>query len=163
MSKKNKRKRNPLNKSHTNKYRARYMDYDYTNKLSDEELEWLSKFTEEYYNDSFRRDGTDIHENIKEEYTRNYEKTSKSKIDEDIDTFTEVRRENHRKNIAMQNCIYTLQEVANRLTSSDIELDKIESNDILQVLSDYKLDLGNGVYDFDNTCDDSDDGSETDD
>lgn len=29
------------------------MDYDYLNKLSEEELKWLNKFTEEYVNASF--------------------------------------------------------------------------------------------------------------
>lgn len=38
------------------------MDFDYIAKLSPEELEFLNKFSDEYYNNHFRRDGTDLHD-----------------------------------------------------------------------------------------------------
>jgi len=38
-----------------------YIDYDYLPKLSAYEAMWLSKFTEEYYNNRFYNDETDLH------------------------------------------------------------------------------------------------------
>lgn len=49
-----------LKKPYTTRVRQEYLDYDYLDKLNEEELTWLNKFTEEYLNDSFKRDGTDI-------------------------------------------------------------------------------------------------------
>lgn len=49
-----------LQKSYTPRVRQEYLDYDYLDQLNAEELAWLNKFTEEYLNASFKRDGTDI-------------------------------------------------------------------------------------------------------
>lgn len=49
-----------LKKPYTTRVRQEYLDYDYLDKLSAEELDWLNKFTDEYLNDSFKKDGTDI-------------------------------------------------------------------------------------------------------
>lgn len=40
--------------------RQELIDYDYLDQLSKEEKAWLNKFTDEYVNASFKRDGTDI-------------------------------------------------------------------------------------------------------
>jgi hypothetical protein len=42
-----------FSKSHNTASRRDYIDYDYTRSLSREELEWLAKFTDEYYGASF--------------------------------------------------------------------------------------------------------------
>lgn len=65
MNKKKKTRRssvkNPaLKKPYTTRVRQEYLDYDYLDQLNEDELEWLNKFTDEYLNDSFKRDGTDI-------------------------------------------------------------------------------------------------------
>jgi len=56
------------------KNRRETIDYDYLNKLSEEELDWLNKFTEEYNGASFKNDERDIHqdkEQKREIYGRN--------------------------------------------------------------------------------------------
>ncbi len=40
--------------------RQEYLDYDYLDQLSPDELAWLNKFTEESNNASFKNDGTDL-------------------------------------------------------------------------------------------------------
>ena len=40
--------------------RQELIDYDYLDQLSPEEKSWLNKFTDEYVNASFKKDGTDI-------------------------------------------------------------------------------------------------------
>ena len=44
-----------LQKKSTRLIRQEYMDYDYVDKLSDEEKQWLADFTAEYYNASVGR------------------------------------------------------------------------------------------------------------
>ena len=41
-----------LNKQYNSKIRNEYLDYDYIDKLSEEEKKWLNDFTEEYLNAS---------------------------------------------------------------------------------------------------------------
>ena len=53
-------KHSALKKPYTPRVRQEYLDYDYLDQLNEEELTWLNKFTEEYLNDSFKRDGSDI-------------------------------------------------------------------------------------------------------
>lgn len=49
-----------LIKKFTPRVRQEYLDYDYLDQLNDEDKAWLNKFTEEYLNASFEKDGTDI-------------------------------------------------------------------------------------------------------
>lgn len=87
----------PALKPHLN-LRTRYelIDYDYINKLSDEEKEWLNKFTEEYVNDNLDR----------EKLRNNLHKTKKLKKDCDDrnnarnrDILTRVKAYGHVDNI----------------------------------------------------------------
>lgn len=55
------RAENPaLDKKFMPRVRQELIDYDYLDQLSTKEKEWLNKFTDEYVNASFKRDGTDI-------------------------------------------------------------------------------------------------------
>lgn len=53
MSKKPKKSRKGYLPSNHTKERREYIDFDYINKLSDEEKEWLSRFADEEYSASF--------------------------------------------------------------------------------------------------------------
>lgn len=48
-----KKKRNSLNPEHSPKSRREFIDYDYADKLDDESLDFLKKFTDEFYGGSF--------------------------------------------------------------------------------------------------------------
>lgn len=53
--------KNPaLQKKYNSRILQEYIDYDYLDQLSDGELEWLNKFTEEFHKASYKHDGTDI-------------------------------------------------------------------------------------------------------
>lgn len=60
-----KKKRNPLNPAHTTKSRRDYLDYDYIDQLDDEQVEWLAKFTDEFYGADFKINDTYIREDGK--------------------------------------------------------------------------------------------------
>lgn len=63
-----------LNKKYSPKVRQEYIDYDYLDKLSPEEKDWLNKFSEEYINARFNGDETDIDQSAegrKASYDRN--------------------------------------------------------------------------------------------
>lgn len=49
-----------LLKKNIPRVRQEYLDYDYLDQLNEKEKDWLNKFTEEYLNDSFKHDETDI-------------------------------------------------------------------------------------------------------
>ncbi len=38
-----------------------FVDFDYLDKLTEEEMRWLEKFSQEYYRAYFKNDGTDFH------------------------------------------------------------------------------------------------------
>jgi hypothetical protein len=50
------RKRFGLNKSSVKDVARDFVDYDYLSKLSPEELDWLDKFSREYYNNDLTHD-----------------------------------------------------------------------------------------------------------
>lgn len=49
-----------LNKNYNSRILSEYIDYDYLDQLSEEELDWLNKFTEEFHKASYKKDGSDI-------------------------------------------------------------------------------------------------------
>jgi hypothetical protein len=53
-------KRPALNKKYNSRILGEFIDYDYLDKLSESELDFLNKFTEEYHKASYKHDGTDI-------------------------------------------------------------------------------------------------------
>jgi hypothetical protein len=63
-----------LNKKYNPKVRQEYIDQDYLDKLSPEEMTWMNKFMEEYNNAKFNNDETDLDqspEGRKAAYDRN--------------------------------------------------------------------------------------------
>ena len=55
-----KRKFTNLKKSGTHREAREFLDYDYLDKLNDDEKAFLNKFSAEFYNDYYRNDGTDM-------------------------------------------------------------------------------------------------------
>jgi len=47
------------------KYSRYYADQDYAKNLSEKDKEWLSKFNEEYYGNTFRKEGPVVHKKYK--------------------------------------------------------------------------------------------------
>ena len=41
-----------------------FIDFDYLNKLSDDELDYLNKFSTEYYSANFNNDESDLHQTV---------------------------------------------------------------------------------------------------
>ena len=50
-----------LNRAAVRPYVKDFVDFDYLDQLSPEELEWLNKFSSEYYDDRFGKDGNNLH------------------------------------------------------------------------------------------------------
>ena len=78
MTKKKNRRNNEkypaLDKKFTLKTRQELVDYDYIDKLSEAEKDWLNRFTEEYTNAKFNHDGKKIQKSkkyTKDSYDRN--------------------------------------------------------------------------------------------
>lgn len=79
MTNKRKRSKFPaLNKNLNLKIRHEFTDYDYVDKLSPKEKEFLNSFTEEYYNANFKHEGKRVHK--KKLATRIIKTTKKEKI-----------------------------------------------------------------------------------
>jgi hypothetical protein len=49
-----------LEKRFTRKYARDFLDLDYVDQLSPEEARWMDKFCREFYQNTFKRDGTDL-------------------------------------------------------------------------------------------------------
>lgn len=49
-----------LTKKYNSRIRQEYLDQDYLDELSPEEMTWLNQFMEEYNNSSFKNDGSNI-------------------------------------------------------------------------------------------------------
>lgn len=93
------KKRNPLNPNHQVRTRREFIDYDYVNQLSKEEIEFLKKFTDEYYGGgNFKRN---------EDRTFNY---SKNAHKTDIE-----RRECYKRNARQSRDLYNLLKISGRL------------------------------------------------
>lgn len=109
-----------LNKKKNLRRRAKQLDYDYLNKLSPEELQWLNDFTEEY-----------THVNLKQDNAR--KKNNILDIEKD-------KKELYHKNYSQQNDIQTLLETCAFLTQHEIEnLTDYLTEDQLVALIDYRL------------------------
>lgn len=72
------------------------IDYDYIHKLSNEEKEWLNRFTEEYINAEFRHSGEKLHNTA------------------------ELKKSCYDKNNARNRCIYTKAKASNQLIFSGL-------------------------------------------
>lgn len=55
MAKKSSKNRGLYKQNHY-KYNQEYVDYDYIDKLTDEEAEWLANFSDNYYSGRFKKD-----------------------------------------------------------------------------------------------------------
>jgi len=106
MSKGSKKKKGAslkvLQKKSTRLIRQEYMDYDYVDKLSKEEKQWLADFTAEYYNASVGRQGDEGKDN----------RFAKSK--------EEVKDSQHRNNL-VNNDTYSKKRAHNDLIFSNNE------------------------------------------
>lgn len=56
-----------LEKRFTSRIRQEYLDYDYLDKLSDKDKEWLNNFTEEYLGANFKHPGKKMHKRKREQ------------------------------------------------------------------------------------------------
>lgn len=59
-SRRDKAKHPNLQPKFSPRIRQEFIDYDYIDKLSEKDKDWLDKFTGEYHGASFKHDGTDI-------------------------------------------------------------------------------------------------------
>lgn len=79
-NKRNKAKYPNLNPRLNPRPRQEFIDFDYLDKLNDDELEWLNKFVGEELNASFLNDGTDFNQ-TKEERKVIYDSNNHRNID----------------------------------------------------------------------------------
>lgn len=84
-----------LNKHFFSKIKQEYHDYDYINKLSDKEKDWLSNFTEEYLGANLKHKGKKLH-----------------KTDE-------LRKDCYRKNNYRQRDLYSIKKATGNLDMED--------------------------------------------
>lgn len=69
-----KKVRSGLLKHHTRKDAREFIDFDYLGKLSEAELDWLNKFSQEYYQRRFDEDSTATKEDKREAAQRENER-----------------------------------------------------------------------------------------
>lgn len=117
MSKKRKNKRSKvkhpsLNPGYNLLTRKEYLDYDYLNELSEEELEFLAKFTSEWLNANFSKDD-----------------------DENILQGKEIKKEVYNRNNARNRCVYSRAKAQNKVDDSDDIRTKSTTN-----IEDYLID-----------------------
>lgn len=109
-----------LNPSKNLKQRKNLIDYDYLGKLSEEELQWLNDFTEEYTNSGFK----------------NGERKKNDVLSEKDKT------EAYRRNYLRQNDIQNLLEIHPWLSTEDMEVIRnrnVLTEDQLVAIIDYRL------------------------
>lgn len=94
------------------------MDYDYLDKLSDKELEWLNNFTEEYVHANLTHKGKKLH------------KTKKLRLD------------CYNRNNARNRCIWTRAKAAGKTVDLDpkfreggLDVDEVEGNEDAHLIS----------------------------
>ena len=108
-----------LKKQYNSKIRQEYLDYDYLDKLNEEEMAWLNNFTEEHLNANFAHNG--------------------EKLIEDPEYKKKIYNENNARN----RCVYSTQRAQGRLhgieeTFATETKDTVVSNNELEdALIDY--------------------------
>jgi len=110
------------------KTRTDLLDYDYIDKLSAKEKEWLNKFTEEYTNARFDKKSKQLmNEKLNPEPVK-IEKIENAGPNHDINvvikTKNSYKKQSYDKNNARNRCILTQQKAANTL----LYLEKIKEN-----------------------------------
>lgn len=133
MKKKNRRNstKYPALKPEFNlKTRSDVLDYDYLDKLSQKELEWLNQFTEEYTNARFdKKKKTIMKEKLNPEPVK-IEVIENGGPNHDITTVIKTKntykKQSYDKNNARNRCILTQQKAANRL----VYLEKLKEKDV---------------------------------
>jgi hypothetical protein len=121
-NKRNQMKYPALDPSVNLKTRSELIDYDYIDKLSDEEKDWLNRFTTEYINASFKHEG---------------KKIMKTK---------EKKRKAYKANNARNRCIWTKAKASGQYAYIE-DISKKASNCIMdeEDLMLLKIDLTNEV------------------
>lgn len=76
QTKRSKKKYPYLEKRVNSRVRQEYLDYDYVDQLSDEEKEFLNKFSGEHYGGTFQKDGSDLTANDDEGYRESYNRNN---------------------------------------------------------------------------------------
>lgn len=139
-------KKKPKTKRQKNNYpalfpnlnlKSRYenIDYDYINKLSDKEKDWLNRFTEEYTNANFNHEGKRIH---KPKIVEKIVKSTKKIKEIDL-----AKTESYDRNNTRNSDILTRQKASSQIVYLE-EIDKNNSNktteeDIINKIDAEKL------------------------
>jgi hypothetical protein len=114
-SKKGKAQKSSLKKKNYTSPNQIYIDYDYVDDLSDEEKEWLGRFTREYYGGSF--EFSDEYNNMKGD-KRTFQHSvppEKKYSDKCLHKTLKEKRECYNRNDANKRDVYTLSKISFRL------------------------------------------------